>query len=96
MNNAIRLTQDQQGTVDLEISGGSIAIGDTQPQVEYLLLASHQGDWKEHPTTGIGLIDAMADDDTLYWQRLIIEQFRREGIAIKGVGFEDGSIQIIH
>ena len=93
---AIRLTQDPDGIVDLEVSDGTLAIGDTQPQQEYLLLASHPGDWKENPALGIGIEDATADDDRNYWRREIVEQLRRIGISIKGVEFEDGSIQIIH
>lgn len=93
---AIRLTQDQYGTVDIELSGGSLATGDTQPQQEYLLLASHPGDWKENPTLGIGIVDALADNDLPYWRRLIVEQLRRIGISIKGVTMTDGNLRIIH
>ncbi len=96
MNNAIRLIQANDGTVDLEISGGSIALGDTQPQQEYLMLATRPGDWKESPTLGIGIEDAAADDDTQYWVRETLEQFRRVGLAVKGVEFTGDSIQIKH
>ena len=93
---ALLLSQTDYGAVDLGLSGGTIAIGETQPQQEYLLLASHPGDWKEYPALGIGIEDALADDDLNYWRREIVDQLRRIGISIKGVTMTNDNLQIIH
>lgn len=90
----IRLIQDDDGTVDLEVADGGMAVGETQSQEAALVLMTQKGEWKEHPLVGVGLADAVGDEDTRYWKREITEQMARIGIKIKGVSIKDGQLTI--
>lgn len=92
----LRLTQDNSGQVDLELDGEELAVGETQVQEEYLVLASQKGEWKEHPLVGVGVADAVGDEDVRYWKREIMEGLARVGIKIKGVSLKNGQLEIKH
>lgn len=59
-----------------------ICLGETTRQNQALLLAAHPGDFKEHPTTGVGLADITADHDFAQWRRLIASQIEADGQTI--------------
>lgn len=82
--------------VDLGVSGGSLTVGDTQAQEEYLVLMSQKGEWKEHPMVGVGIGDMVNDEDLRYWKREIMEGLQRVGIKIKGVSLKNGQLEIKH
>lgn len=92
----LRLIQDNSGVVDIELSGGTMATGETQFQEEYLVLASQKGEWKEHPLVGVGVADMVGDEDLRYWKREIMENLARVGIKIKGVSLNNGQLEIKH
>ena len=92
----LRLIQDNSGAVDIELSDGSMATGDTQFQEEYLVLATQRGEWKEHPLVGVGVADMAGDEDLRYWKREITENLARVGIKIKGVSLNNGQLEIKH
>lgn len=79
----IRLIQDSDGNVDLELSGGQMAVGDVTGQNQYLLLYSHKGDWKEHPALGAGIADIANDHDLHHWERLIAKNLEADGLTIE-------------
>ena len=90
----IRLIQDDEGVVDLELSGGQMAVVQTHHQEIWLALKTRSGEWKEHPWLGIGLDDMAGDNDTAYWKRETIEQLRRIGIKIKNFTIKNGDVVI--
>lgn len=92
----LRLIQEADGTVDLELDNGTMATGETQFQEEYLVLATQRGEWKEHPLVGAGVADMAGDEDMLYWNREITESLARVGIKIKGVSLSNGALKIKH
>ena len=94
--NGSRLIQDNSGAVDIELSDGSMATGDTQFQEEYLVLATQRGEWKEHPLVGAGVADMAGDEDLRFWKREITENLARVGIKIKGVSLNNGQLEIKH
>ncbi|MBR1644324.1 MAG: hypothetical protein IJ684_03010 [Bacteroidales bacterium] len=91
----LQLIWDENG-VDLGVSGGSLTVGDTQAQEEYLVLMSQKGEWKEHPMVGVGIGDMVNDEDLRYWKREIMEGLQRVGIKIKGVSLKNGQLEIKH
>ena len=92
----LRLIQDNSGAVDIELSDGSMATGDTQFQEEYLVLATQRWEWKEHPLVGAGVADMAGDEDLRFWKREITENLARVGIKIKGMSLNNGQLEIKH
>ena len=92
----MRLIQDNSGAVDLELNGGTMAVGETQFQEEYLVLSTQRGEWKEHPLVGVGVADMVGDEDLRFWKREITDNFARVGIKIKGVSLNNGILEIKH
>lgn len=91
----LMLIQDNGG-VDLAVESGGMAVGETQAQEEYLVLATQRGEWKEHPLVGVGVADMVGDEDLRYWKREIIDNLARVGIKIKGVSLKDGKLELKH
>lgn len=89
----IRLIQTGD-VVDIEVSGGEAAVGDTLMQEEFLVLVTERGEWKEHPLLGVGIGDMPCDGDTLHWKGEIMDNMERAGIRIKGVSLKDGVLEI--
>lgn len=92
----LRLIQNGNGMVDLELEGGGLAVGETLYQEEWLVLMTQRGEWKEHPLVGAGVADMAGDEDMLYWNREITESLARVGIKIKGVSLSNGELKIKH
>ena len=74
-------------TNDLKIENGHIAIGETLPQNEFLLLVMNKGELKEDPLVGVGISDMINDNDILGWKRKI-----RDGLKVDGMKVEQISI----
>ncbi len=72
---------DGGSTYDLLLKP-SLTLGETTPQNQTLLLATHKGEWKEQPMVGVGLEDIVNDHDYAGWRRLIAEQFEMDGQRI--------------
>lgn len=92
--NAIRLIQDRNGNVDLELAAGAIALGDVAEQNQWLLLATHPGEWKEHPLAGIGIDGMLSDHETAAWKRAIGQALEEDGQTIDQLTVKDGKITI--
>lgn len=81
--NALRLIQDASGSVDLELNGGEMSVGEVLEQNQYLLLTTHQGEWKESPLVGVGIGDIVNDNDLAKWERAISEALEQDGQTIE-------------
>ena len=81
--NALRLIQDESGSVDLELAGGTMAVGEVLEQNQYLLLITQQGEWKEFPLVGVGIGDIVNDNDLPKWKRAISEALEQDGQTIE-------------
>ena len=93
--NAIRLIQDGNGQVDLELAGGSMAVGEVTEQNQYLLLKTHAGEWKEHPLVGVGIDDLVNDHDLERWERAISEALEADGQMIEKLELTTNKLNII-
>lgn len=59
-----------------------ICLGETTPQNQAFLLVAHKGEFKEHPTVGVGMQDILNDNDFAYWRRMIAIELERDGQTI--------------
>ena len=81
-------------TNDLKIENGHIAIGETLPQNEYLLLVMNKGELKEDPLVGVGISDMLNDNDTIGWKRKIRDGLKADGMKVEQISISsDGRIK---
>ncbi|MDR3350354.1 MAG: hypothetical protein LBN98_01735 [Prevotellaceae bacterium] len=73
----IQVQRDAQGKI---ISG--LSIGPVTYQNQALLLLAHKGEFKEHPTVGVGIGGMVNDDDFALWKREIANQIEGDGQRI--------------
>ena len=81
-------------TNDLKIENGHIAIGETLPQNEFLLLVMNKGERKEDPLVGVGISDMLNDNDILGWKRKIRDGLKADGLTVEQISISsDGRIK---
>ena len=92
---ALRLIQDESGTVDLELEGGGLAVGRVTEQNQWLLLTTHHGEWKEYPLVGVGIGDLAHDHDLEKRERDICEALEQDGQTIEKMELTTEKLTII-
>lgn len=81
-------------TNDIKIENGHIAIGETLPQNEFLLLVMNKGELKEDPLVGVGISDMINDNDILGWKRKIRDGLKADGMKVEQISISsDGRIK---
>lgn len=66
------------------IRGGDFVIGDATLQNQKLLMLAEPGDYRQHPTTGVGIINYLNDEDGLVQlQGDIQKEFEADGMKVK-------------
>jgi len=85
----IKVVHDGDGQI---VDG--LTIGDTLRQNQALLLALHQGELKELPSTGCGISDMLLDHDPIYWRTSIREQLEMDGQKVSKVRVTKTGIEI--
>lgn len=81
-------------TNDLKIENGHIAIGETLPQNEFLLLVMNKGELKEDPLVGVGISDMLNDNDIIGWKRKIRDGLKADGMKVEQISISsDGRIK---
>lgn len=86
---ALDLRYDTQGRIRQ-----GLFLGETTPQNQAFLLVAHKGEFKEHPTIGVGMADMLNDHDFAYWRRLITYEFERDGQTIDRLELNDKGLTI--
>ena len=83
------------GDNDLKIVNGDFDIGVSDYQQQKLIVATHKGEWKEHPEVGVGITQMIADD---HYTEMLIEikkQLKYDGMQIDDVALrENGKLFI--
>ncbi len=77
MDMKIDIQRDSEGKI---VSG--LSIGSTLEQNKALILTLSQGESKEYPTLGVGLADALLDDDLLGMRHAVRRSFAMDGLQI--------------
>lgn len=80
--------------IDIMFADGDFVIGDSTMQNQYLILATHKGEWKENLYVGAGLEDMIGDDDVTYWKHRIREELKRDGMKVTGIEIKGSQINI--
>ncbi len=79
---------------DLAIEDTDLVIGRSDEQHQELLLMTNKGEWKEKPTMAVGLAGYLKDDDVNAALAEIKQEFERDGMEVKYVGFNNDKIEI--
>ena len=85
----IRLVRDEEGRI---IEG--LALGETLPQNQALILTLHQGELKEAPAVGCGISDMLLDHRPLFWRARIREQLEMDGQTVNSIKITTTGIHI--
>jgi len=79
---------------DIAIANGDLVLGDARVQQQQVLLLSKKGDFKQYPTTGIGIQQYINDDEPAKMVSDVVSQFTADGILVNKVAFENGQLII--
>ena len=85
----IHLVRDEEGRI---IEG--LALGETLPQNQALILTLHQGELKEAPAVGCGISDMLLDHRPLFWRARIREQLEMDGQTVHSIKITTTGIHI--
>ncbi len=91
------ITDFAQQDGDLDLSSGDIYLAGeyaTTAQHKADILSAAEGDFRESPLTGVGIIEYINSEDRATMLRAISRQMAADGIAVEKVGFEDGELLI--
>jgi hypothetical protein len=80
----IQVRRDAQGKI-----AGGLSIGDVTYQNQALLLRAHKGEFKEHPTAGVGIDGMVNDNDLALWKREIASQIEGDGQRITRLSLDE-------
>lgn len=79
---------------DLSIMDGDFGIGESTGQHQELLLVATKGEFKQYPDRGVGVIMYTEDCSPANLVAAIQDEFSRDGMEIKEIGFEDTKLKI--
>lgn len=82
-------------TGDLSVDNGDFALGDSDLQHQKLLLLAEKGAYKQYPTTGVGIMTYLKDDNEADMLREIRFQFAQDGMQVDRLAYKDGNLQVI-
>jgi hypothetical protein len=81
--------------MDLAIADGDFALGDATGQHMQMLIASHPGEWKQHPYAGVGIADYLKGENPGGLKAEIKRQLKADGMNVKSVKVAaNGSVNI--
>jgi len=78
---------------DLAVANGDFVAGECLNQQQALLLMAVPGDYKQYPTTGVGL--SVLDENETEVKQEIRVQFKKDGLVIKQLKKVDGNLVIV-
>ena len=65
-----------------------LEVGTTTFQNQALILQASAGEFKEHPTLGVGIAGMLGDDETTGWKRETALQMEADGMKVRSVGLD--------
>lgn len=69
----------------LGLIAGGLAVGNTLYQNQALILQACKGEYKEHPTLGVGIAAMVCDDDVIGWKREIALQLEADSMLVEKI-----------
>jgi hypothetical protein len=89
----IQLTKDFDLHISVIRANGLIVsglvIGDVTAQNQAAILIAQKGEFKEYPTTGVGLNDIVNDDNSMHWEAEIAGQLKADGQRITRLSLDE-------
>lgn len=79
---------------ELIINQEGLALGETTPQNQALIIQCHKGEFKENPAIGVGIEDMLLDHDPLRWRQRIREALEIDGQEVESVKISTSEITI--
>ena len=79
---------------DLLITNGNPVKGDSTLQNQKLLLFAEPGEYKQYPTTGVGIMNYLKDDSPDALLRSIRLQFSQDGMTVNQLNYVQGQLKI--
>jgi hypothetical protein len=80
----INMVRDANGLI---VSG--LVVGDVTAQNQAAILIAQTGEFKEHPTVGVGLNNIINDDNSMFWESKIAEQLNSDGQRIARLSLDE-------
>ena len=87
----IDLKQTESGDIDLS---SGVQVVESTNQHKYDILKASQGDFKQSPLVGVGLIRYINSEDGDMMLRDISRQMQQDGMRVDEVRFENGDLII--
>lgn len=81
---------------DMQIKNGDFVLGESTLQNQQCILLAEKGEYKQHPTTGVGLVNSIEEDKSGSELAADIQsEFEADGMTIKKLRINDlNDIQI--
>jgi hypothetical protein len=76
----------------LIVSG--LVVGNVTAQNQAAILIAHKGEFKEHPTVGVGLNDIVNDDNAMFWENEIAGQLKGDGQRITRLSLDEKGLTL--
>ena len=86
----IALTPD----LDMKVADGDLVTEETLKQAQQLLLVTNKGEWKQHPTAGVGVANYLETASAGELSREIREQFSRDGMKVSSVKISGTTLEV--
>lgn len=79
---------------ELQIDNGDLMVDDSDLQNQLLLLLCSKGEIKQHPSTGVGIMNYLENENPTELLEEIRRQFRSDGMKVHSLGFVNGKLAI--
>ena len=86
----IALTPD----LDMKVADGDLVTEENLKQAQQLLLVTNKGEWKQHPTAGVGVANYPETASAGELSREIREQFSRDGMKVSSVKISGTTLEV--
>lgn len=79
---------------DIDFANGDIRIDTSDDQHTQLLLLTAPGEWKQHPTHGVGVIQYVENHDNGALARRIHSELTADGMRVDNISINNSNINI--
>lgn len=80
--------------LELKVANGDLAVEENLKQAQQLLLGTNKGEWKQHPTMGVGVTNYLETAAAGQLSREIREQFSRDGMRVSSVKINGTTLEV--
>lgn len=81
-------------TYDIAVQNGDFCLTECLKQSQMLLLHTNKGEWKQHPTMGVGIVNYLEQHTPANLAREIREQFAKDGMQVESVNISGTTLNV--